>query len=231
MTLRRDRLWDPHHRVLERPLLVLLGCHFERCCGSLVLPSLQGAQPHLIMILLGANLTLWSLWFCFSSQITLHLPHFHSQVSVPISPSPLFFLLRQAFYYPRKTRGLPWVFTVSTYPLSLLVHISRGKVLWSKWWGLHLCVGPVRHRFQKPVTLWDCLKAMETRHKDRPKHLPFRIFPSLLIPFLFRETIGQRWFHTGKSPIVHFLVCPEIPALCLRSWQYSIVVLLLWSEK
>lgn len=33
---------------------------------------------------------------------------------------------------------------------------------------------------------------------------------------LFKEAIRQRWFHTGKSPVVNFLAFPETLALCLK---------------
>lgn len=69
--------------------------------------------------------------------------------------------------------GPPWASLCPVHLFSLLlVHIPRGQVLYRPRWGLHLHVVPGRHRFQK-------LKAVETWHKDRSKHLPCRFLPTL----------------------------------------------------
>lgn len=228
MTLRRGRMWDPHHRVPERPVLVL-GCHLERWSGSLVLHRVlsqsppQRAQPYLVMVPLGA--TLWSSWFCFSS--------FLSSERLLLSVLPRYSSFSDGLSMTLERPGPPWIFTVSSssaQPPSFLFTHPEAKCctghdevcicVWSQGW--HSQDGCTIYQ----QDLSPLRNSKEWRHgtKTDPNVYLADSSQLFLLSLLFREATGQRWFHTGKSPFVHFLICPEIP-------DSSIVILLLWGER
>lgn len=166
---------------------------------------------------------------------------------VILLPSPE---LRRAFYDPQKTKGLSGVFAVSqhTCAAAFLCSCTQRQRVVKGMWSLHLHESPVRHRslFTFSVRLPENGGDIEQRGTQKSTfQIPSNsllslnlclclclcvsatISLSVCLSFLFKGAIRQKWFHTEKSPVIHFLVCQETPALCLRTDSIYLFFLLL----
>lgn len=205
-------MWDPHHRVPERPVLVL-GCHLERWSGSLVLHRVLSQS---FTTRCSALFSYGSPW-CHPLKFMVLLQLISTLRRLLLSVLPRYSSFTDSLSMTLERPGPPWIFTVSSSPAqppSFLFTHPEAKC----------CTG----HDEVCTCVWSqggtgFRNSKEWRHgtKTDPNVYLADSFQLFLLSLLFREATGQRWFHTGKSPFVHFLICPEIP-------DSSIVILLLW---